>query len=167
MTLNYEQDINISEHDLDVEWLEQPRLMIKYGENAARAKREADHAKEAVEVKKAELDRDIRADPEKYGISKITETVVQNTISLQDEYQEAMTKYINAKHEFDMARYAVQAMQDRKEALENLVKLHGQMYFAGPSAPRDLSNERQKREAEREKQKESNKKVGSGMKRKK
>lgn len=147
--INYEQDVNIDPDQLDTEWLEQPRLMIKYAKAATQAKAELDHAKEAVEVTKANLDKNIRSYPEKYDISKITETVVQNTILLQDEYQEASQTSIEARHEFEMARYAVQAIQDRKEALENLVKLYGQQYFAGPSAPRDISKEwevRQKQE---------------------
>lgn len=153
--INYEQDMKIDETALDVEWLEQPRLMIKYAKEAAQAKTELDHAKEAVEVKKAELDKDIRSNPEKYDISKITETAVQNTIALQPEYQQAMEEYVNAKYEADMAKYAVQAIQDRKEALENLVKLYGQQYFAGPSVPRDISKEWE----QREKQRQADKKV--------
>lgn len=155
MQLNYEQDVKIDEQALDVEWLEQPRLMMRYARAAADAKKEMDHKKEQLEVKKAELDKDIRSDPQKYGLEKITETVVQNTITLQDEYQEASQAFVEAKHEYDIARYAVQSIQDRKEALENLVKLHGQQYFAGPSAPRDLTKEWE----QREKQKNSDEKV--------
>ena len=41
------------------------------------------------------------------------------------------------------------AIDQKKSALENLVKLHGQMYFAGPSIPRDLDKEWEKREKEK------------------
>lgn len=153
--MNYEKDVYIDESSLDVEWLNQPRLMMQYGRHASETKLEADKAKERVEVVRAELDRDIRSDPEKYDLSKITETVVQNTITLQDEYQEAYNTYLEAKYEFDMALNAVRAIDQKKAALENLVRLHGQQYFAGPSVPRDLSKEWE----EKERQNVSNNKV--------
>jgi hypothetical protein len=34
-------------------------------------------------------------------------------------------------------------MEQRKDALENMVRLHGQQYFAGPRIPRNLTEERQ------------------------
>lgn len=159
--MDFENDMSIDETALDVEWLEQPRLMIKYAQIAAEAKRRFDKAKEQVEVIKADRDKDIRTNPSEYEITKITETVIQNTIVLQGDYKEAQLEMIDAKYEFEMSRYAVQAMQERKEALENLVKLYGMQYFAGPSVPRDLSQEWQKKQN----QKESNSKVK--MKRKK
>ncbi len=139
--MDYEKDMNIDPNSLDVEWLEQPNLMIKYGRVAAQTKLDMDKAKEKLEVVKAELDKDIRLNPEKYGIIKLTEGVVTSTILLQPEYKEASEAYIEASYEANMARYAVQAISDRKDALENLVKLHGMQYFAGPSVPRDLSKE--------------------------
>jgi len=36
-------------------------------------------------------------------------------------------------------------MAQRKDALENLVRLHGQQYFAGPKMPRDVQWERQQK----------------------
>jgi len=153
--LNYEKDVTIDESALDVEWLEQPRLMARYCQHAAECKKELDHAKEALEVKKAELDKDIRSTPDLYDIGKITETVVQNTITTQTDYQQAMTEFIQAKYEYEMAQAAVRSIDQKKTALENLVKLHGMSYFAGPSVPRDLSKEWE----QKEKQKEANTRV--------
>ncbi len=48
---------------------------------------------------------------------------------------------IDAQYEYQMAQGAVQAVEQRKSALENLVKLYGQGYFAGPKTPRDISSE--------------------------
>lgn len=141
MTIDYEQDVSINPDALDIEWLEQPRLMVKYAQLATQAKLKADRAKERLEVVKAELDKDIRTSPEKYDIAKLTESVVANTILLQPAYQAASEEYIRLNYEAALARYAVEAINMKKEALENLVKLHGMQYFAGPSTPRDLSKE--------------------------
>lgn len=153
--IDYERDIEINPEELDVEWLEQPRLMIRYAQIASKAKKEMDMAKERLETVRAELDRDIRSDPGRYALTKITESVVQSTVISQSEYKEAMQDYIDAQYEFNMTKYAVQAMEQRKKALENLVILHGQQYFAGPRVPRDLSKEWENKQ----KQKQSNGKV--------
>ena len=153
--MDYEKDTSIDEQGLDVEWLKQPRLMARYGKHAAQCKLDMDHAKEDLDVVKAQLDRDIRAFPDNYGLSKLTETIVSNTIIIQPEYKDASDQFLNAKYEYDMAMAAVRAVDQKKTALENLVRLHGQQYFAGPSVPRDLSKEWEKQES----QKQSNGKV--------
>ena len=158
MDLNYEQDVSIDEIALDVEWLQQANLMYKYARYQAETKKVMDEAKERLDFIKAKLEMDIRANPEKYGLSKVTESAVASTILLQPEYQEASKKYIEVRYENDVAAAAVKAIDQKKTALENLVKLLSASYFAGPIAPRDLSlkwNEH----IQRREQKEHNKNV--------
>jgi hypothetical protein len=162
MNLNYEKDVTIDEEGLDTEWLSQPRLMLTYGNHAAEKRKEVDIAKEKLDVVKAELDRKIRMEPSFFGLSKLTETVIQNTIIVQTKYTEASENYIEAKYELDMAMAAVRAIDQKKQALENLVKLHGQQYFAGPKVPRDLSQEW----LDKQRQKQSDAKVAKAMRRK-
>ena len=159
--MNYEKDITIEETALDVEWLEQPALMLKYARHAAEMQKELDYAKEDLDLAKSELDKAIRSNPDKYEIEKITETVVQNTIISQDRYIEANHKLIEVQFELNVAKGAARAIDARTNSLENLVQLHGQQYFAGPKMPRDLSAEVEKRE----KQNQANMKVASAMKR--
>jgi len=157
--MGYEDDAHIDESALDVEWLEQPRLMMRYAQYAADCREDMEKARDQVELIKAQLDRDIRANPDHYEISKVTETLVQSTITVQDDYQQAQEEYLRTKKEHDLARYACTAIEQRKAALENLVKLHGQSYFSGPSAPRDISQERQNQM----RQKQADRKVKTGQ----
>ena len=159
--MNYEKDIRIDETALDVEWLEQPKLFMKYAKHSARMAQELEREKEKLDLVRAGLDKEIRTDPEKFGIAKITETAVSNTIISHPEYKEANESYLEMKYEYDIARSAVNAMNMRKEALENLVRLHGMQYFAGPKIPRDLSQEKARRE---EQQKQIDGGVASKMK---
>ena len=152
---DYTNDIEISPDSLDTEWLLQPQLMLKYGETVAEARRSVDYAKERSEIKRAELDKDIRTYPEKYGISKITESAIQGTIILDSEYTELNINFIESKYELEVLLAAIRAIEQKKTALENLVKLHGQMYFAGPKIPRDLTKEWELEQ----RQKSSNKKI--------
>lgn len=160
--MNYEQDITIDEAALDVEWTIQPNLMMKYARHAANMRLEMDKAKEALELVKAEIDKDIRLHPEKYEIEKITDKVVENTIPMQSRYKGASNDYIQAKFESDLAYSVVKAIDARKDALENLVRLHGQQYFAGPKIPRNLHDEVEKK---KEKQREINQSIGSSLRR--
>ncbi len=161
MELNYEEDIEFDPDCLDVEWLEQPRLMLRYGQHSANVNQAMDIIKEKREVVRCELDKKIRINPDEYEVTKITDKVVECVIKIQPEYQDANDKYIEAKHEADLAKTAVQAFDQRKSALENLVRLHGQQYFAGPSVPRDLSKEWE----DREKQKKADAGVAKKLKR--
>ena len=62
------------------------------------------------------------------------------------KYKKANEEFLNAKYEVDVAQAAVVAMSQRKDALENLVRLHGQQYFAGPKVPHDISELRESRQ---------------------
>jgi len=54
--LNYERDIYINADALDIEWLEQSELMLRYGRHEADTQRNLDLAKEKLDLIKAELD---------------------------------------------------------------------------------------------------------------
>lgn len=159
--MNYQDEMHIDENMLDMEILDQPELMVKYSTLLAEAKQERDLAKEALDLLKAEIDRDIRNDPDKYELPKITEPVVSGAILMQDEYQEALKILHDANFEVNVLQGVVYAVDARKSALENLVKLHGQEYFAGPAVPHDLS------ELRKEKQENLHHRVGKAMRRKK
>lgn len=159
--LTYERDINIDPNSLDLEWLGQASLMLKYCQHAEKVRRDVDLKKEKLDIKRAELDKGIRTDPEKYNISRISEGAIANAILLDPDYQKLSSEYIDAKYESNMASAAVRAFDQRKSALENLVRLHAQQYFAGPKAPRNLAEESQK------KQERSNERIARAMQRRK
>lgn len=151
--MSYEDDIKIDEQALDVEWLDQAQRMVKYCRIAAEAHRDMDFAKEELDAVRARLDQAIRADPDAYGLSPgargaVTEGSIQSAILLDDDYRKSSKVYMNLKYENDVAASVVRAFDHRKSALENLVRLHGQSYFAGPSIPRDLAEERRRRDVE-------------------
>ena len=147
--MNFEKDVNIDETILDVEWLEQPSLMLKYGKLVVEARKEYDLAKENLDVVKAELDKEIRSNPEKFELAKATESAILSAILTHPRYKEASERLIEAKYNLSMYQTAANAIDAKKSALENLVKLHGQQYFAGPKVPHDLSAERQKMHAQK------------------
>lgn len=157
--MDYKDDVFIDESSLDIEWLEQPSLVIKYGQIVADMELRLGHKKMTLDITKAGIDKDVRTSPGDYGIEKITETVVSNAILEHPDYQEAHKSVLEAQYEYNVARTALTAIIQRKDALENLVRLHGQQYFAGPSVPRQLAQKR------KEKEETIDSKIGMKMKR--
>lgn len=154
--INYEQDVSIDESALDVEWLEQPKLMLKYTRHEADCKKKLQEAKTAVDLIQADLDKEIRTDPDAFELPKVTETAISNAIKTHTDFKKAQQDVHEAQYEVDIAIAAVRSIYGKKEALENLVRLHGQQYFAGPSVPRNLGEETWQR---KQKQQSANKKV--------
>ena len=148
--MNFENDIKIDPEALDVEWLRQPALTLQFCKLEAELKKDVDKLEIELSLIRAELDKDIRTNPEKFKITtKLTETVISNTIIGIADYQECYEALLAARFEHSISKGAVKAIDTKKSSLENLVKLHGQQYFAGPSVPRDLSKEwEQKRNQE-------------------
>ena len=161
---NYEKEVEINPNALDIEWLQQPSLFLKYSEAAAEARRDLDLAKERLDVIRAQIDKEIREDPEKFGVKKITEAVVSNTIVVQEKYRQVYQEYVDLKYQADLLTRVVSAFDQRKSALENLVRLYGQSYFAGPQEPRDLGMEWEKKIKERSAQRKIRRRLKRNVK---
>ena len=156
--LDYANDVQIDPDALDTEWLVQPDLMRRYTTYAAQAKRAMDDAKERLDIVRAQLEMLIRNDPRQFGLEKVTEGAITSAVTLQSEYQQASKALVDARYEFEMAQAAVRALDTKKASLENLVKLLGMSYFAGPKAPHDLTQDY----TQRIEQRRSNMKVKIG-----
>jgi len=146
--MDYESDIRIDDTALDVEWLEQASLALRYGRHWAIRKRELTKAEERIKVIRAELIAEANSDPVKCcNKEKPNAADIEAYYRNHKRHKEAKEAWVQAQYELDMAEVAKNEFSfTRKAALENLVRLHGQQYFAGPSVPRDLAEQRAARE---------------------
>ena len=140
--LRLQTDTNI----LDEEWVGHAEQAWEWARYAAVCRVDVEEAKAAVELADVELkrvdaalDHSIRAEPDLYGVSKVTETVVAAVILLQPEIkvaQEAIAKHkvklVSQKYNLEMAGAAVDSLRDRKHALQDLVQLHLSGYCGAP-----------------------------------
>lgn len=126
--------LEINEFELDKEWIKQPATYHKFATKLAEAKYRLEEAKAKTELVKAELSSEIRIDPDLFGITKVTESVVASTILLQDQFKSTQAELFNQKHQVDLLQAVVTSLDHRKRALESLVSLHGQDYFSSPRA---------------------------------
>ena len=147
MTLNYEQDIQIDPHALEIEWMKQADLRIKYGEALAKSNRDRDLVKEKVALIKAALDLQARTEEsiqvqigklDSKGKLTVTETAIATWVTLHEDYQEVLKEYHESKYQAEILDNVVKAFDQRRNALENLVSLWKGNYFAGPKEPKEL-----------------------------
>ena len=148
--LNFEKDLEIDEQALDVEWLEQPKLALKYARYLKDCRHEERRLEEEKKNKRSELILEANENPkELLKKDKPNAADIEAYYRTHPDYQKIVEELNEAKEEAEFADRAYQQIAwTRKKALENLVVLHGQQYFAGPAEPRDLSEEREKKRRE-------------------
>ena len=133
MKKNYENDIVVDANKLDGEWIKQSSLFLHYAQEHTELSFVRDKAKFDLEQTKAELDKEIRTNPEEFGLAKITEAVVSNTILLHNRYKTKMEIYLDAGYEVDTLTNVLRAFEHKKKTLEYLVQLHLSGYNSEPS----------------------------------
>jgi len=121
---------------LDVEWTEHPKVFMEISEELADARKKLDTLRFKLDVAEADEENSIRSDPESHGITKITEGLVKAALANSEKLQATKKRIIDQQHEVGLLASCVSALEHKKRALEKLVILHGQQYFAGPAAPR-------------------------------
>jgi len=124
--------VGIDEHHLDRECVRLPTDYLRYATRAAESLRDVDEMKAQLSVLEADLDRRIRQTPGSYGIEKVTETCVKNTIQCQKSYKEMEARVAEKVHESKLNQAVVNALEIKKRTLTLLVELHGMGYFATP-----------------------------------
>ena len=129
--MNYEKEIVIDEYNLDKEWKKQSQNYMTISKEYVQADTEAKRAKENLEVIKAEIYLSIRKRMEEKG-EKITETIIESKTKIHPDYRKKMENYLNESHAAQILKAAVQAFDQKKSALENLVKLKLAGYYSEP-----------------------------------
>lgn len=151
MSLNYERDIRINEGALELEWLDQPELAIRYGKEWASLRKRVAVLEERLKVVRSELINKAYAKPTLLPGGKVNMQVVEAYYRTHKKHIKAKEELIEAQLELDLAEVAKNEMSfTRKSALENLVKLFAADYFAGPNVPRDITKLRKDREKDRQ-----------------
>lgn len=133
--MGFKDDLVIDQYALDTEWMNQPLLYAEWAEKAVDAAFEFDKAKQRLEIVSIELEKDIRSNPEKYGISKVTEGSVASELSYRISQKSESNEVLEAKRNQKMMEVARESFDQRKKALENLTSLFLSKYYAEPYVP--------------------------------
>jgi hypothetical protein len=121
---------------LDRAWNDQARLYWTYSSKLADAREVWEQAKRERDLVYAELTKDVCLHPSKYDLVKATVEVVKQTVTICKSYQKAEVAVIEAKHDVDTLVAFVEALDQRKHALESKVKLMVAGLYAEPTAPK-------------------------------
>jgi hypothetical protein len=146
--MNYENDVEIDETALDVEWLDQAALGLKYGQHVAHLHKIMALAEEKKKTIRSELIMEANEHPEKCcRKEKPNANDIEAYYRNNEKYKAVVAELLDAQYEAEYAEVAKSEICfTRKAALENLVRLHAQMYFAGPKVPRDIHKEWEQRQ---------------------
>lgn len=133
---DYSKDIVIDKNALDREWLGQPSLYFNYAKKLVKADLDAKRAKENLEVVDAELFMEVKRSAEDRG-EKTTVDTIKSLVLTHEKHKKAADELNEALEESKILAVAVEAISQRKYALENLVKLHLAGYYSSPSDVKD------------------------------
>ena len=138
---DYEKDLEIDKYALDAECLDQAHKFAKWSEGLADAFSERDRMEQALNVTKAQVDKDIRTTPAQFGLEKVTETAVLNLVILDKRTQKAEADLIQANHTVGLYMTAKGAFEQRKSMIENLIKLFLSGYWSDPKVEKKSKEE--------------------------
>ena len=166
--IDYQEDVKIDPDNLDIECLKLPEIEEKYINYISDLRRTAKEAEEEVKTVRSELIREANENPQ-----DCCSKSKPNAGDIEAYYR-THTKYKVAKQTDVESQDALQTAVDMKDlvhftkgkALEHMIHLLGQNYWAGPDEPiqRDWKSMQDFKSERRE---GTDKKTGKGMKRKK
>jgi hypothetical protein len=134
----FENDRKIDPAGLDLAAATQAEVFFYWAQKSIEAKMAQDKAKQVFDLIESRLKLQARAEPERFGLTKVTEASLDEVVKTQNEYLKGQEDHFKAREESLLLEVVVQALEQRKRMIEVMVTLHGQQYFAGPSVPHDL-----------------------------
>lgn len=117
---------------LDEEWQTHSQMVYAAAKEVADCQQVLDNAKILAEREYAIAYLDVKRAPGNYGLDKVTEDGVRNTVLVQDNYNLYQQEVVKAKHELMMAEAAATALEHRKRALTKMVDLWLHEYYSDP-----------------------------------
>ncbi len=134
------EDVAIDPDRLDELWMEQSQVFDRYAENYADLMLYRDDFMIGLTAIKSKYMKLMAEEPKKYGLKKTTDANVSVALTQIPEYVKMLREYNKINHDYNKAKDRKAALIQKKESLQNMVTLHGQGYFAGPSVPRKLES---------------------------
>jgi len=122
----------INKYDLDTETAKQPLLYKSWAKKACKKRFEYDKAKANHEVLKAKVELEIRRDPDRFNLPKVTEDTIKSAIAVDQRLIDSEDNVLQLKLEAAELDVLVKALEQRKKSIEDLIQLFFRDYFAKP-----------------------------------
>lgn len=115
---------------LDEECAGQASLYNEIGEIVAELKRDARTAKDFVDRERSRLRKEIRENPGLHGISKLTESALEDGVNTHPDYIKAQQNYAEAQYLADLSATLVTAAEERKSMIKDAVTLFVHEFYS-------------------------------------
>ena len=139
--MSEKNDFEIDMGNLDEEWKKQPRIFHEACVHAAEKQLESRKAKALVKLEAARIKQKIRNSPAEYGVKGHPSVdQIESLVETDSDYQNAVTNDIMTAYQLDLAEADVNALNQKRQALENEVKLHCNDYNSEPRIPKGADN---------------------------
>jgi hypothetical protein len=146
MERDYDKDVTIDRDQLEVEWEGHPAIYKYWSMRSVAANDERRKAVRRLSVIKATVEAEIRKNPAKFGLEKITENAVFAAVVLDKRMEEAEQNVINATTNSELLFGAVEAMGgQRKAALKELSSLWQAGYWSVGGVPKTMKEDIEKK----------------------
>jgi len=132
-----EDFVEIDPFNLDTELIQQPKLYRKESGSLAEARKEVAEAKNLLKLTKAKIRKAIRQNPEAFGITKATESSVDDALEMSVKYQEVQQAVVEAEYKAELLAGSVESYRQRKGSIEGILQLFLAGYYADPKIPKD------------------------------
>lgn len=123
-------DLSVDPNQLPREWGRHVPMYHYWAEQQADAQAAYDEAKSELDLVKAEMDLEVRNNKDDYGIDKINNDIVANTVLTQPEVQAAVKRVNESRHQLELAKAATGALDHRRKQLSMLVDMKIKAYMS-------------------------------------
>ena len=130
---DFDNDVAIDLDDLHMEWAKHAGKRKKYADEISYLDKVVKKSHEKVKVTRSRLIRETKENPE---LKLTSDSLREAYYREHEDHQKARKEQIDAEYELSMAWNALNAMDDRKYALQDEVKLWIRNYFATPREER-------------------------------
>jgi len=146
--LNFEQDVSIDLDNLHEEWRSHAYKRKAYADEVAFLEKQVKQQTKLIDVKKTNVKEatgkliiQIKGLDPKMTVQQVDATVTghRQLKPVEKEYSDAQDKLIEMEYGLNMAKNALKAMDDKKQALENEVVLWKNDYFSTPREKREIT----------------------------
>lgn len=125
------QMFTIDSKHLDIEWGKQANSAFECSRIAAQARLVFEDFTRQYDVARAEAYSLIRQDPSQFGMTaKPTEAAIDAVLTCMPQLRELSEKISAARYQLNLAQAAVNAIENKKKALEGLTSLLAMNYYS-------------------------------------
>ena len=128
-------DLFLDRYDLPTEWETHPQAYMYWADEYTYAVFDRDRQKDQVDLVMADLDGEIRNDPDAYELTKVTDSSVAAAIKRTQLYKDEQEKMHQANLVVNRTAAAKSAMDHKRRALDNMTTLLINEFYNSNTAP--------------------------------